>query len=1193
MSPNFPAPDDAHMDACGVSARVFMTRLTVVFIVVAMVVSAAVLAVPRAARADIVAAVPDTWSPAQVRHGTYEDEAAAAERPARTTRTQAAVAGAPDAPTWLAPGYGFRYDYTRKLSVRYSDPQGDRGTVTFTIYNTAGKVMRTLTSPRVPDGEIASVEPGATSLPSDWYYAFARANDGTATSPRSLIRRFEVSASPSGTPGLGSKPFYSFEDFPLADRAQLQVNLANGNLLHRSKDLAIRGTAGHDQVLERVYNSQQTSVRSAGRGWSVGPGQQYALYHARGNGGQDLVFEDESQARWRLTYKAGQWTAPPGLNVKVVDTDQGWDLVYRDTKRRLDFDDSGRLERILDRSGNIIDLESYATNQVVHRLVDTQNRVTTLRVDDKTRRLEGITDPAGRSTSYTYTGDNLTRATDLTGKTWTYQYANNKLTQITDPRGNTTRISYTTDQKVASIVRVTDPAKGTGPTTRFAYHAAGNCPQSKITSACTVVTDPNGHATTSGYDSQGRVTKVYDALGHKRETSYDSRGNVTSLTGDGGGTTGPATKIGYVTGTDKVASVDSAEGGKSTFTYGDPSVDSPTKYTTPQGTSLSYTYRKGDGNLTSIRTANGGEDRYRAAHNDDGTLKSYSEPNLTTSAKTDRVTTSLGYTKGNLTRLDLPAPLGDLTFTVDAYGRRTSQTDGMGRTTRYAYDGLDRLTKVTSPSGSTIVYSYDANGNQVRRTVTGAGANADGTTTYTYDALNRITSEVKPGGSRTDTSYDAAGNLRTLRIPAGTTTYGYNAANLLTKLTEPGGASTTYGYDSDNNRTHVSYPNGVTVTSTYNRSNAVKRIRATKGSSVYSNLTYAYDKDGNGKDDMSLRSKVTDGVRHETTSYTYDSSYSQLTKAQTKNDAGTAVQTYSYDYDANGHRTKSSHNSSTMTYSYNAAGQMTKMGTTGIRYDANGNQLNSGDTTVTYNDRDQATTFGGTSTAYEDKDQAQRSKLGNRAFLNTPLGVSSYTDPGAKTTNVLREPNGQLAALRQPTGAASYPITDALGSVIALTDAKGTKTDTYTYEPYGASQSRTGTTANPFQFTGEYRDSKSLDKIGKRYYQPGTGQWTQIDPMRRATNPTNPPEASPYLYVGNNPTNYTDPTGMYSWSTLFSDIANGAQAGAGFGAIGGCVVAGTMTGGIGCLGGAGVGAVWGGMAGTVIGTAVGIFDAIE
>ncbi len=29
----------------------------------------------------------------------------------------------------------------------------------------------------------------------------------------------------------------------------------------------------------------------------------------------------------------------------------------------------------------------------------------------------------------------------------------------------------------------------------------------------------------------------------------------------------------------------------------------------------------------------------------------------------------------------------------------------------------------------------------------------------------------------------------------------------------------------------------------------------------------------------------------------------------------------------------------------------------------------------------------------------------------------------------------------------------------------------------------------------------------------------------RAINPTNPPEASPYLYVGNNPTNYTDPTG--------------------------------------------------------------------
>ena len=37
---------------------------------------------------------------------------------------------------------------------------------------------------------------------------------------------------------------------------------------------------------------------------------------------------------------------------------------------------------------------------------------------------------------------------------------------------------------------------------------------------------------------------------------------------------------------------------------------------------------------------------------------------------------------------------------------------------------------------------------------------------------------------------------------------------------------------------------------------------------------------------------------------------------------------------------------------------------------------------------------------------------------------------------------------------------------------------------------------------------------------------TQPDPLRRTVNPLSPPDASPYIYAGNNPCNYTDPTGL-------------------------------------------------------------------
>ena len=97
-------------------------------------------------------------------------------------------------------------------------------------------------------------------------------------------------------------------------------------------------------------------------------------------------------------------------------------------------------------------------------------------------------------------------------------------------------------------------------------------------------------------------------------------------------------------------------GGTSLFSYADPNVESPTSYTSPQGSALIYTYR-GNGNLATIKTATG-EDSYRADYHPDGTLKTYSHPNLTTTSTTDRVSTTLSYTGGNLTGVDHPAPLG-------------------------------------------------------------------------------------------------------------------------------------------------------------------------------------------------------------------------------------------------------------------------------------------------------------------------------------------------------------------------------------------------------------------------------------------------------------------------------------------------------------------------------------------------------
>ncbi len=104
-------------------------------------------------------------------------------------------------------------------------------------------------------------------------------------------------------------------------------------------------------------------------------------------------------------------------------------------------------------------------------------------------------------------------------------------------------------------------------------------------------------------------------------------------------------------------------------------------------------------------------------------------------------------------------------------------------------------------------------------------------------------------------------------------------------------------------------------------------------------------------------------------------------------------------------------------------------------------------------------------------------------------------------------------------------------------------------------------------------DPSGLYKIGQRYYQPTTGRWTQTDPLNRSTNPTNPPEASPYIYVGNNPINYSDPTGMSHIGCTGAMVASFAAV------IGGII--GVITAGTGLLVLAGVLGIVGGVGSTI------------
>ena len=165
------------------------------------------------------------------------------------------------------------------------------------------------------------------------------------------------------------------------------------------------------------------------------------------------------------------------------------------------------------------------------------------------------------------------------------------------------------------------------------------------------------------------------------------------------------------------------------------------------------------------------------------------------------------------------------TYTYDQAGNRLSETDALGRSTRFEADAMGRRTRRILPGGEAEQYHINGWGELARRTDFNGH-----TTSYTYDAMSRLLTEradasAFPGEVGITHSYDALGRITTMVDASGTTSYTYDVrGNLLRQSNAVG--SLTYRYDAANNlsATESDHGDGLQLSYNYDALNRLSRV---------------------------------------------------------------------------------------------------------------------------------------------------------------------------------------------------------------------------------------------------------------------------------------------------------------------------------------------------------------------------------